>query len=125
MFSFEIVNNLREFIIVFDDTCKEFFYEKDFVKLASAGRHKSVHVIFVKHKIFQQSKQSRTLILNTPHLSLFKSARNIQQLVFTGRQLKNAKFLQHAYKLATKKNFGHLLIDLGPKTSESLGCSST
>ena len=32
-------------MIVFDDTCKEIFNEKNFVKLATAGRHKNVHVI--------------------------------------------------------------------------------
>ena len=49
---------------VFDDTCKEIFNEKDLVKLATAGRHKNVYVIYVKNKLFQQSKQSRTIDLN-------------------------------------------------------------
>ena len=44
---------------------KIFFNEKDFVKLATAGRHKNVYVIYVKHNLFQQSKQSRTIDLNT------------------------------------------------------------
>ena len=66
--SFEIVNNLRDCMIVFDDTCEEFFNEKDFAKLATAGRHQNVHVIYVKHNLFQQSKQSRTIDLNTTHL---------------------------------------------------------
>ena len=71
--SFEIVNNLHDCMIVFDDTCEEIFNEKDFVKLATAGRHKNVHVIYVKHNLFQQSKQSRTIDLNTTHLIFFKS----------------------------------------------------
>ena len=86
--SFEIVNNLRDCMIVFDDTCEEIFNEKDFVKLATAGRHKNVHVIYVKHNLFQQSKQSRTLDLNTTHLILFKSPRDIQQIDYLGRQLR-------------------------------------
>ena len=122
--SFEIVNNLRDCMIVFDDTCEEIFNEKDFVKLATAGRHKNVHVIYVKHNLFQQSKQSRTIDLNTTHLILFKSPRDIQQIDYLGRQLNNAKFLRHAYQLATKEDFGHLLIDLDPKTSECLRYSS-
>ena len=80
MSSFEIVNNLRDCMIVFDDTCEEIFNEKDFVKLATAGRHKIVHVIYVKHNLFQQSKQSRTIDLNITHLILFKSPRDIRQI---------------------------------------------
>ena len=121
MSSFEFVNNLRDCMIVFDDTYGEIFNEKDFVKLATAGRHKNVHVIYVKHNLFQQSKQSRTIDLNTTQLILFKSPRDIDYL---GRQLNNAKFLRHAYQLATKEDFGHLLIDLDPKTSECLRYSS-
>ena len=103
---------------------KKFFNEKDFVKLATAGRHKNVHVIYVKHNLFQQIKQPRTIDLNTTHLILFKSPRDIQQIDYLGRQLNNAKFLRHAYQLATKEDFGHLLIDLDPKTSECLRYSS-
>ena len=86
-------------MIVFDDTCEEIFNEKDFVKLATAGRHKNVHVFYVKHNLFQQSKQSRIIDLNTTHLVLFKSPRDIQQIDYLGRQLNNAKFLRHAYQL--------------------------
>ena len=119
--SFEIVNNLRDCMIVFDDTCEEIFIEKNFVKY---GRHKKVHVFSVKHNLFQQSKQSRTIGLITIHLILFKSPRDIQQIDYLGRQLNNAKFLRHAYQLATKEDFGHLLIDLNPKISECLRNSS-
>ena len=111
-------------MIVFDDNCQEISNEKDFVKLATAGRHKNFHVIYVKHNIFQQSKQSCTIDLNTTHLILFKSPRDIQQIDYSGRQLNNAKFLPHAYQLATKEDFGHLLIGLDPKTSEFLRWSS-
>ena len=63
-------------MIVFDDTCEEIFKENFFVKLATAGRHKNVYVIYVKHTFFQQSRQSRIIIdLNTTHLILFKSPR--------------------------------------------------
>ena len=123
--NFEIVNRLRNCMIVFDDTCKQVFHEKSFVKLATAGRHKNVHFVYVEHNLIQQSKQSRTIDLNTTHLILFKSPRDFQQTEYLGRQLNNAKFLHHACQLATKEDFGHLLIDLDPKTSESLRYSSS
>ena len=105
-------------MIVFDDTCEEIFNEKDFGKLTTAGRHKNVHVIYVKHNLFQQSEQSGTIDLNTTHLILFKSPRDFQQIDYLGKQLNNSKLLHHAYQLATKEDFGHLLIDLDPKTSD-------
>ena len=119
-----MVDILRDCMIVFDDTSGEIFIEKEFVKLDTAGRHKNFHVIHVKHNLFQQSKQSRTIDLNTTHSIFIKLPRNIQQIDYLGRQLKNAKFIRHAYQLATKEDFGHLLIDLDPKTSECLRYSS-
>ena len=89
-------------------------------KLATAGRHKNISVIYVKHNLFQQSKWSRTIDLNTTHIILFKSPRDIQQIGLIGRQLNNTQFLKDSYELATKQPFGHLLIDLDPKTSDVL-----
>ena len=63
--------------------------------------------------------------MNSTHLVLFKSPRDFQQTYYLGRQLnKNTKFLSHAYQMATKEDFGHLLIDLRPKTSECFRYSS-
>ena len=107
-----------------DDTCIEILNEKDFVILATAGRHKNVHVFYVKHNLFQQSKESPTIDLNTTHLILFKSSQDNQQTDYLGKQLNNTKLLNHAYQLATKENFGHLFIDLDPKHSEYLRFSS-
>ena len=91
-----------------------------FSKLANAGRHKNLSVIYVKHNLFQQSKWSRTIDLNTTHIILFKSPRDVQQIGLIGRQLNNTQFLKETYELATKQPFDHLLIDLDPKTSDVL-----
>ena len=98
------------------------FYPKfnHIIFLATAGRHKKIIVIYLKHNLYQQSKWSRTIDLNTSHILLFKSARDIQQVEFLGKQLNLVKFLKHCYQLATKEPFGHLVIDLDPKTSDCL-----
>ena len=70
--------------------------------------------------MFQQSRWSRAIDLNTSHIILFKSPRDIQQLDHLGRQLNNTKFLRNCYQLATKDTYGHLLIDLDPRTSDCL-----
>ena len=121
---FQMIKELRECLLVFDDSCEEIYQEKEFVKLALAGRHKNVHCIFVKHNLFHQSKLSRTIDLNTTHIILFKSPRDLQQIDHFGRQLKKVDFLRDSYTKATSEPYGHLLVDLDPKTSECLRFSS-
>ena len=118
--NFEIISSLEDCLLIFDDSCEDVFNDKEFSKLATAGRHKKLSVIYVKHNLFQQSKLSRTIDLNTTHIIIFKSPRDIQQISFIGRQLDNANFLKESYELATKELYGHLLIDLDPNTSEAL-----
>ena len=118
--NFELISELENCLLVFDDSCEEIFNDKEFSKLATAGRHRNISVIYVKHNLFQQSRWSRTIDLNTTHIILFKSPRDTQQFSSIGRQLNNAQFLKESYELATKKPFGHLLIDLDTKTSDVL-----
>ena len=118
--SFEVVSELEDCLLVFDHSCEEIFNDKEFSKLATAGRHKNLSVIYVKHNLFQQSKWSRTIDLSTTHIILFKSSRDVQQIGLIDRQLNNTQFLKESYELATKQPFGHLLIDLDPKTSDVL-----
>ena len=118
--SFDLISDLENCLLVFDDSCEEIFNDKEFSKLATAGRHKNLSVIYVKHNLFQQSKWSGTIDLNTTHIILFKSPRDVQQISLIGRQLNNTQFLKDSYELATKQPFRHLLIDLDPKTSEAL-----
>ena len=117
---FEMIKKLQNCLLVFDDSCEEIYQEKDFVKIAVAGRLKKVHCIFVKHNLFHQSKWSRTIDLNTTHIVLFKSTRDLQQIQHFGRQLNQANFIQDIYQKATSEPYGHLLIDLDPKTSDHL-----
>ena len=117
---FEMIKNLENCLLVFDDSCEEIYQEQAIVKVAVAGRHRKLHCIFVKHNLFHQSKWSRTIDLNTTHVILFKSPRDLQQIDYFGRQLKHLDFIREAYQRATTRPFGHLLIDFDPKTSEVL-----
>ena len=51
---------------------------------------------------------------------MFKPPQDTQQINFIGRQLNNTQFLKESYELAIRKQFGHLLVDLDPKTSDVL-----
>ena len=74
--------------------------------------------------MFDQSNWSRTIDLNTTHIILFKSLRDIQQIEYLGKQLNCLLLLKDAYKLATAEPYGHLIIDLDPKTSQGLRFAS-
>ena len=117
---FESLRNLEIVLLVFDDSCEDIYNDKEFVRLATAGRHRGIDVIYVKHNLFQQSRWSRTIDLNTSHIILFKSPSDVQQLDFLGRQLNVSKFFRSCYELATRDSFGHLLIDLDPRKSDCL-----
>ena len=117
---FDRLRNIENVLLVIDDSCEKIYNDKEFVKLATAGRHRGLDVTYVKHNLFQQSRWSRTFDLNTSFIIYFKSPRDFQQLHHLGRQLKAAKLLRQSYELATKDSFGHLLIDLDPRTSECL-----
>ena len=62
----------------------EIFNDQEFSKLATAGRHKNLSVIYVKHNLFQQSRWLRTIDLITTHIILFKSPRDVQQIALIG-----------------------------------------
>ena len=91
---FEMIKNWENCLLVFDDSCDEIYQEQAFVKLAVAGRHRKLHCIFVKHNLFHQSKWSRTIDLNTTHVILLKSPRDLQQIDDIGRQLKQLDFIR-------------------------------
>ena len=120
----DITKKLSDCLLVNDDSCEEIFNKKEFVKIATPGRHRKFYVIYVKHNLFQQSKWSRTIDLNTTHIVLIKSLPDIQQIAYIGKQLNCLQLLKDAYKLATAQPYGHLLIDLVPKTSQGLRFSS-
>ena len=72
------------------------------------------------HNLFQQSKWYRTIDLNTTHIVLFKSPRDVLQIGSIGRPLNSTQFLRESYELAARQHFDHLLNDLDPKTSDGL-----
>ena len=123
--NFELIKTFQDCLLIFDDSCEEIYQEKEFVKIAVSGRHRGLHCNFVKQKLFYQSQWSRTIDLNTTHNILFNSPRDSQHIQYFGRQLNNVNFLKDCYTKAVTESYGHLLIDLDPKTSDCLRYCST
>lgn len=121
---FDLINNLphnsTNYLLVFDDSCEEISRSKDFVKIATAGGHRGLNTIYIKHNLFHKSPIGRDVELQNTHIALFKSPRDVMQISKLGQQLGLGKQFIDWYKDATSKPFGHLLIDLSPHTVDQL-----
>ena len=48
---FESVRNLENVFLVFDDSCEDIYNDKEFFRLATAGRLRRIDVVYVKLKL--------------------------------------------------------------------------
>ena len=116
----QLPNYGKNYLLIFDDSCEEFFNSREFVKVATAGRHRGLNTIYIKHNLFHKSKLGRDVELQNTHIVLFKSPRDVLQINTLGTQLGLGSQLKEWYQDATSVPYGHLLIDLSPKTVDSL-----
>ena len=119
-------NNGTKYLLIFDDSCEEICNSKAFVDIATAARHRGLSTIYIKHNLFHQSKLGRDVELQNTHIVLFKSPRDVMQVTNLSTQLGLGSELVDWYRDATSVLFGHLLIDLLPRTDDRLRyCSNT
>lgn len=86
------------------------------------SHHRNVSIMYLSQNLFYKSKQNRTMSLNAHYIVLFKNPRDANQVATLARQMYpgKSKFLVEAFKNATEKSYGYLLIDLKPDTDEKL-----
>ena len=119
-------NNATNYLLIFDDSCEEICNSKAFVDIATVGRHRGLNTIYIKHNLFHQSKLGRDVELQNAHIVLFKSPRDVLQVTTLNTQLGLGSELDDWYRDATSVPFGHLLIDLSPRTDDRLRyCKNT
>ena len=119
-------NNGTKFLLIFDDSCEEICNAKGFVDIATAGRHRGFSTFYIKHNLFHQSKLGRDLELQNTHIVLFKPPRDVIQVTTLSTHLGLGSELVDWYRDATSVPFGHLLIDLSPRTDDRLRyCTNT
>ena len=118
---FELIQNLSnngtKYLLIFDDSCEEISGSNDFVEIATAGRHKGISTIYIKHNLFHQSRLGRDIELKNTHIVLFKSPRDVLQKNTLSQQLGLGSQLKDWYTKATSIPYVHLIIDLTPKQS--------
>ena len=122
--NFEFIDSLKnngtKYLLKFDNSCEEICNSKAFVDIATAGRHRGLSTIYIKHNLFHQSKLERDIELQNAHNFLFKSPRDVMQVTTLSTQLGLGSELVDWYRDTTSVHFEHLLIDLSPRTDDSL-----
>ena len=113
-------NNGTKYLLIFDDSCEEICKSKAFVDIATAWRHRCLSTIFIKHNFFHQSKLGRYVELQNTHIVLFESPRDVMQVTTLSTLLGLGSELVDWHRCATSVTFGHLLIDLSPRTDDRL-----
>ena len=128
--NFELIDSLKnngtKYLLNFDDSCEEISNSKAFVDIATAGGHRGLSTIYIKHNLFHLSKLGRDFELQNTHIVLFKSPRDVMQVTTLSTQLGLGSELNDWYRDATSVPFGHLLIDLSSRTDDRLRyCTNT
>ena len=119
-------NNGTKYLLIFDDSCDKICNSKAFVDIATAKRHRGLTTINNKHNLLYQSKLLRDVELQNTHIVLFKSPRDVMQITTLSTQLGLGSELVDWYRDETSVPFGHLLIDLSPRTDDRLRyCTNT
>ena len=128
--NFEVIKSLKnngtKYLLTFHDSCQETCISKAFVDISTAGRHRGLSTIYIKHNLFHQSKLGRVVELQNTHNVFFKSPRDVMEVTTLSIQLGLGSKLVDWYRDATSVSFGHLLIDLLRRTDDLLRyCTNT
>ena len=122
--NFEFIDSLKsngtKCMLKFDDSCEEICNSKALVDIATVGRHRGLTTIYIKHNLFHQSKLGKDVELQNTHIVVFTSPRDEMQVATLGAHLGLGSELVDWYRNATSVPFGHLLIDLSPRTDDRL-----
>ena len=90
---FELIENLpnigTNYLLTFDDSREDISSSKQFVKIATAGRHLGLNTIDIKHNLFHQSKLGRDVELQNTHMVLLNSLRDVLQINTLSQQIRS------------------------------------
>ena len=89
--NFEFNDSLKyngtKYLLIFADSREEFCNSKAFVDFATAGGHRGLSIIYIKHNLSHQSKLGRDVEIQNTHINLFRSPRDVMQVTTLSTQL--------------------------------------
>jgi hypothetical protein len=118
----DMVDSSEINLLILDDLMLDAGSSKDVQELFTKGsHHRNLSVIFIVQNLFHQGKAMRTISLNAHYMILFKNPRDAGQIKYLASQLfpGRTNFLVDAYKQATCRPHGYLLLDLKQETLEN------
>ena len=113
-------NNGTKYLLILDDSSEQICNSKAYFNIATDGRHRGLSTTYIKHNLYHQSKRGRDVELQNTPIVLFKFLRYVMQVTTLSTQLGLGSELVDWYRDATSVPFGHLLIDLSPRTGDRL-----
>ena len=122
--NFQFIDSLKnestKYLLFFDDSCGAICNSKASVDIATARTHRVLSTIYMKHNLFHQSKFEQDLELQSTHIRLFKSPRDVTQISTLSAQLRLGSELADWYQHATSVPYSHLLMGLSSRTDNRL-----
>lgn len=108
-------------ILVIDDLAQKASESVDIVNLFTIySHHHNFSVFFVVQNLFTGGKYFRTISYNSHYFVLFNSKRNILQVQTLATQMSpgETSYFMDAYRKATQKKYGYLIVDISPHTDQ-------
>ena len=109
-------------LLILDDLMDEASGDAEVSELFTKGsHHRNLSVVFITQNLFHQGKKMRTISLNAHYFVLFKNPRDAAQIRHLASQLfpGQTNYLVDAYKQATSRPHGYLLLDLTQSTPDN------
>ena len=110
-------------LLILDDLMQEASEAKSISNLFTKGsHHKDLSIIMLVQNMFHQGQFMRTIHLNPHYMVLFKNPGDACQVCCLSDQLfpGNIKFLASAYKQATSRPHGYLVLDFTQEAPDDL-----
>ena len=104
-------------MLIFDDSREEIRDSKAIVDIATVGRLRGLSTTYIEHNLF---RQKRDVQLQNTDIVPLKNPRDVMQVSTLSAQLGLGSELFDWYRDAKSVPFGHLLIDLLPRTDNPL-----
>lgn len=108
-------------VVVYDDLMSEIAGNKSLTDVFTKKRHhEGVSVIFIIQNLFFQSKEMRTISLNTMYFILLKNPRDRLQVMALGRQIfpNDQSYFTRTVEDAFREPFSHLIVDMTSQCQE-------
>ena len=108
-------------ILILDDHIGVASSSKSVADLITRGSHHwNLTVIYLVQNVFNQGKSRRTISLNSHYSVVFRNGRDASQFRTMAYQIcpNDGRWLVDAFKDATSKPYGYLVLDHHPSTPE-------